>query len=574
MLLLDTVLPFVGVLVGLILIHEAGHYVTAKLAGVRVEEFGVGFPPRAKGKRIGETIYSINWLPLGGFVKLTGEESSRVFIADINRHGAADAAGLRARDVITAVAGEPVHNETELAAVLAAEAHSGVITLTIEREVTTGNGIALEAFEYDLEVVPGRSEAEAADADADDRADADAPESAQATIGRIAGVQVGADPRSFGSRAPLTRIGILAAGALVNLALPILLFAIAAIIPQDRAAGPAVVTSVVRGGPADMAGFEAGDRVLSVDGVETENRGDVGLQIRLNLNENIEVVLERDTVAESTTQQPAVASTETIVTHLKPRLAPPTLLHTVQEGETVHDVGEILGVNASQVLDGAGFGGGVELDEGLVLALPGETYVVQEGDTAFSVARDFGLRQQTVLDAASIDLINLEPGLRVAVPQGPTGITIANGSFTVVKDGEGVFGAFSTGFERTRDTFILSYNAIRSWLAGGEELQVNGPIGLAQGTGEVVRDAGWIRLIELAALISISLGIMNLLPIPGLDGGRIVFVLIEILRRGKRISPEKEGLVHLTGFALLITAAIVIGYFDVVRVIDGESVLR
>ena len=569
MLLLDTVLPFVGVLVGLILIHEAGHYVTAKLAGVRVEEFGVGFPPRAKGKRIGETIYSINWLPLGGFVRLTGEESSRVFIAEINRHGAAAAAGLRARDVITAVAGEPVHNQTELAAVLAAEAHSGVITLTIEREVTTGRGIALEAFEYDLEVVPGRSEADAEDAD-----DKDALESAQATIGRIAGVQVGADPRSFGSRAPLTRIGILAAGALVNLALPILLFAITAIIPQDRAAGPAVVTSVVRGGPADMAGFEAGDRVLSVDGVETENRGDVGLQIRLNLNENIEVVLERDTMSESATQQPGVATTETIVTHLKPRLAPPTLLHTVQEGETVHDVAEILGVNASQVLAGAGLGGGVELDEGLVLALPGETYVVQQGDTAFSVARDFGLRQQTVLDAAGIDLINLQPGLQVAVPQGPTGITIANGSFTVVKEGEGVLGAFSTGFERTRDTFILSYNAIRSWLAGGEELQVNGPIGLAQGTGEVVREAGWIRLIELAALISISLGIMNLLPIPGLDGGRIVFVLIEILRRGKRISPEKEGLVHLTGFALLITAAIVIGYFDVVRVIDGESVLR
>ena len=569
MLLLDTVLPFVGVLVGLILIHEAGHYVTAKLAGVRVEEFGVGFPPRAKGKRIGETIYSINWLPLGGFVRLTGEESSRVFIAEINRHGAAAAAGLRARDVITAVAGEPVHNQTELAAVLAAEAHSGVITLTIEREVTTGRGIALEAFEYDLEVVPGRSEADAEDAD-----DKDALESAQATIGRIAGVQVGADPRSFGSRAPLTRIGILAAGALVNLALPILLFAITAIIPQDRTAGPAVVTSVVRGGPADMAGFEAGDRVLSVDGVETENRGDVGLQIRLNLNENIEVVLERDTMSESATQQPGVATTETIVTHLKPRLAPPTLLHTVQEGETVHDVAEILGVNASQVLAGAGLGGGVELDEGLVLALPGETYVVQQGDTAFSVARDFGLRQQTVLDAAGIDLINLQPGLQVAVPQGPTGITIANGSFTVVKEGEGVLGAFSTGFERTRDTFILSYNAIRSWLAGGEELQVNGPIGLAQGTGEVVREAGWIRLIELAALISISLGIMNLLPIPGLDGGRIVFVLIEILRRGKRISPEKEGLVHLTGFALLITAAIVIGYFDVVRVIDGESVLR
>ena len=387
-------------------------------------------------------------------------------------------------------------------------------------------------------------------------------------------MQVGADPRSFGSRSPLTRIGILAAGSLVNLALPILLFALAAMIPQDRAAGPAVVTSVVRGGPADLAGFEAGDRVLSVDGVTTRHRGDVGLEIRLNVNRDIEVVLERDTMQPGATQQPGVASREVIVTRLTPRLTPPELVHTVREGDTVHDVAEILGVNASQVLEGAGLGGGVELDEGLVLDLPGERYTVQKDDTAFSVARDLGLRQQMVLDAAGIDLIHLQPGLEVVVPQGPTGITIANGSFNLVRESSGPLAALAFGVERTRDVFILSYNAVHGWIAGGEALAINGPVGLAQGTGEIVREAGWLRLIELAALISLSLGIMNLLPIPGLDGGRIVFVLLEIVRRGKRISPQKEGLVHLAGFALLIAAALVIGYFDVVRVIAGESLLR
>jgi membrane-associated protease RseP (regulator of RpoE activity) len=568
MVLLDTILPFVGILVGLILIHEAGHYVTAKLAHVRVEEFGVGFPPRIRGKRIGETIYSINWLPLGGFVKLTGEESSRVFITRVNRHGPADAAGLHDRDVIAAVAGKAVHNEAELAGALAAAAHLGLITLTIEREVETSSGVSLDAFEYDLEVVAG-----GADEDAE-AVDTETAESAAATIGRVAGLQIGPDPRSFGSRAPLTRIALLMAGAVVNLILPLLLFAIAAMIPQDEAAGPAVVTSVVRGGPADMAGMEAGDRILSIDGVETRNRTDVSLQIHLNLNQDVPMVLERDIVDEGVSQQPGGAASEVLTMHLTPRLAPPSLQHIVQDGETVHDIAEILGVSASQVLDSAGLGGGAELQEGLVLELPGETYVVEEGDTAFSVARDLGLRQQMVLDAAGIDLINLEAGSEVVVAQGPTGITISDGSFNVVSQHDGFFAAFGTGVERTRDTFILSYNAIRSWLAGGDELQVNGPIGLAQGTGEVVREAGWIRLIDLAALISLSLGIMNLLPIPGLDGGRVVFVLLEIVRRGKRISPEKEGLVHLTGFALLITAAIVISYFDVVRVIEGESVLR
>src|SRR5258707_8840904 len=57
----------------IVLIHEFGHFITAKWAGIRVEEFGIGFPPRAIGIRRGETIYSINWLPLGGFVRMAGE---------------------------------------------------------------------------------------------------------------------------------------------------------------------------------------------------------------------------------------------------------------------------------------------------------------------------------------------------------------------------------------------------------------------------------------------------------------------------------------------------------------------
>ena len=69
----------VAILVGvltlsvLVLVHEFGHYVFAKIFGVWVEEFGIGFPPRLIGKKIGETIYSINWIPFGGFNKLSGE---------------------------------------------------------------------------------------------------------------------------------------------------------------------------------------------------------------------------------------------------------------------------------------------------------------------------------------------------------------------------------------------------------------------------------------------------------------------------------------------------------------------
>ena len=70
-----TLLIFLLILSVLVLIHEFGHFISAKKLGVKVEEFGLGIPPRIFGKKIGETVYSINLLPFGGFVKLFGEDS-------------------------------------------------------------------------------------------------------------------------------------------------------------------------------------------------------------------------------------------------------------------------------------------------------------------------------------------------------------------------------------------------------------------------------------------------------------------------------------------------------------------
>jgi regulator of sigma E protease len=73
-----TIIAFLGVLAVLIIAHELGHLTTAKLAGVTVEEFGIGFPPRLLFFRRGGTIYSLNAIPLGGFVKMVGEEDPKV----------------------------------------------------------------------------------------------------------------------------------------------------------------------------------------------------------------------------------------------------------------------------------------------------------------------------------------------------------------------------------------------------------------------------------------------------------------------------------------------------------------
>lgn len=93
---------------------------------------------------------------------------------------------------------------------------------------------------------------------------------------------------------------------------------------------------------------------------------------------------------------------------------------------------------------------------------------------------------------------------------------------------------------------------------------VAGPVGIAKITGEIV-DLGAIMLLRFVAIISLSLAIFNLLPIPALDGGRLLFVGIEVLRRGKAVSAKVENAIHAVGFILLIALILFITYFDITR---------
>ncbi|KNF08853.1 putative zinc metalloprotease [Gottschalkia purinilytica] len=92
---------------------------------------------------------------------------------------------------------------------------------------------------------------------------------------------------------------------------------------------------------------------------------------------------------------------------------------------------------------------------------------------------------------------------------------------------------------------------------------ISGPVGIVYAVGEVAK-SGWLSVLYLAGFISINLGFFNLLPIPALDGGRLVFLFIELLR-GKPINPEKEGFVHFIGLVLLLALGVFVAYKDLIR---------
>jgi len=357
------ILAFIGILAFLVVVHELGHFLTAKLFGVKVLEAGLGYPPRLWGFRFRDTIYSINLLPLGGFVRLMGEE-------------------------------DPTH------------------------------------------------------------------------------------PQSLARQPPLARLVVLASGSVLNLLLPILLFAIAFSIPREVPVGLVTIAEVVPGSPAEEAGLRPGDVVLALDGQTIRNVQDLGRAIRMRMGETVTFTIKRPEAG------------------------------------------------GASVLGGGG---------GQIMHIPVHA------------------RFRT---------------------DGPTGIRVAMALSYTERESYPFWEALGKGWTATVESLILARNEVISWFTGGGRPEVAGPVGIAQATGEVVERSGWRTLLDFAALLSINLGIINLLPLPMLDGGRIVFVLIEVARRGKRLAPEKEALVHFVGLMAIITLAVVITYFDVLRILREESLFR
>jgi regulator of sigma E protease len=156
--------------------------------------------------------------------------------------------------------------------------------------------------------------------------------------------------------------------------------------------------------------------------------------------------------------------------------------------------------------------------------------------------------------------------------EGAIGIVIKTINATTVTRRYPLWQVIPLGATELVETVIMWVKGLVSMFAGEAPASIVGPVGIAQLTGEVAR-FGMIPLLKVAALISLILGIMNLFPLPAIDGGRITFLFLEWVRRGKRLSPKIEGMVHFIGLALFLLFFIAITYQDIIRLISGESLI-
>ena len=148
------------------------------------------------------------------------------------------------------------------------------------------------------------------------------------------------------------------------------------------------------------------------------------------------------------------------------------------------------------------------------------------------------------------------------------GVAVYTSSGPVTQQRLPFWQAIPKGFGQCVEIFVLFKNGVVGIISGALPFDLRGPVGIAQMTGEVAK-AGIGPLLEFASLISINLGIINLFPLPALDGGRLVFVLLEFVRRGKRISPKKEWQIHTIGFFLLIAVFLAVTVQDIFRIVGG-----
>ncbi len=123
---------------------------------------------------------------------------------------------------------------------------------------------------------------------------------------------------------------------------------------------------------------------------------------------------------------------------------------------------------------------------------------------------------------------------------------------------------FTYGFTQTYDTTKLIITNLVMLFTGQISIEMlSGPVGIYDVTDQVVQ-TGFMNYLMWTAMLSVNLGIINLVPLPALDGGRLLFVGIEALR-GKPMDPQKEGLVHVVGFLLLMLLMIVVTWNDIQR---------
>ncbi|HUN89117.1 MAG TPA: RIP metalloprotease RseP [Terriglobales bacterium] len=418
----------------MIIVHEFGHFAAAKLFGVRVETFSVGFGKRLFGFRRGDTDYRLSLIPLGGYVKMSGEN--------------------------------------------------------------------------------------------------------------ILEQRTGAD-YEFMSHPRWQRFVIAAAGPFMNIMLAVALLTAVYMIRYEHPVyldRPAVIGWVLPGSPADKAGIQAGDRIVHVAGLTNPVWEDVEIKTDFNVNQPMQIQIDRNGQLLTKTVTPAASGPEQIgdpgwvpdqpntVTEIEPNM--PAANSGLKVGDNITDVN----------------GQPTRSTAAMIRILQDN----KEKPATLTVLRDGKTLEVTVTPKLMKGEAGQPDAYRIGIHSNP--IHVDKLSFTK---------ALQRSIEQNKKYSLLVFDLVGKMFKNHALIkQVSGPIEIARASGAAAQQPGWTPLLALMAAISLNLGIFNLFPFPILDGGMILMLAIEGLRR-RDISLTVKERVYQVAFVLLVVFAVLVIFNDI-----------
>jgi len=513
---------FVLVLGVIILIHELGHFYFAKKSGILCHEFSIGMGPALYQKRKGETIYSVRSIPIGGYVSMAGESITDALIKKSMVIGIR----LDGEERITSI-------------VLNQESTSDMIGSVVDYDLYGKNKSQL-FITLDIQ---------------GDMKTFEVLRDATYVLSEKKQMWITPEEKSFESKTLGQRFMVIFAGPMMNFILALLLFLIVGFFAFKPNLDSNNVDSVAPYSPAEAIGLEANDQITMIDGNTITSWTDLS---------DVMQAIEKATFPVSYTRAGTVYNKDVTASVI---IQMAGITNAYVEGVYYSDtpmIGQTFGRAQSEA--------GLKPQDLIVsFEVNGNTYPIQNWDDILAFFRDttsglitVNYIRNDVLNETSYDLISQNALEKlghqpILVQLGVTATSNFNLGYTLLYP-----------FRMVYSNTMQVLNTIGLLFSPSEKLGVgdlSGPVGIFTLVSQT-RSQGFLAMVSFTAFLSINIGLLNLLPIPALDGGRLVFLGIEAVTR-KPLNRKIENMVNQTMFILLMILFVFVTYNDIIRLIKG-----
>ena len=512
------IVVFLISLSAVIILHELGHFIMARKAGILCHEFSLGMGPVIWKKKKGETLYVVKLIPIGGYVMMSGEEIEDE-IVKVGEQVRLEFEGDKVSKIYLD------HGKEEL---------ENFERITVEKVDLKGmENAPLYINDYEVKrdafYVMGKRE-----------------------------LQVAPYDRGFNGKTLAQRFWAIFAGPGMNFVLAFFVFLFVNLIVGFPTMDETTIGSVGTGYPSEGI-IEVGDTIKSVEGVSVSTWEELSTELMKNsTNRELVIVVERDGETITLESVTPIIYYFSIGVHSNESTVDELIIGAVPEGTKAYEAGmveddRIVSVNGNPVTSWEEFSTEIET----LSLLPyeeGKTYpivVEREGvNVTVNIEEPY---TKAFLDTQNIDVVDARVGIS------------PDYNFSI---GQSFVGSLENIGESSKIIFttigLLFDNDDAGAGVGVDNLA--GPLGIYQITSAALSN-GFVSLLSWIGLLSVNLGIINLLPIPALDGGRIVFLGYELVTRRKP-NRKFENTLNYVVFVLLMGFFIYVTYNDILRLFN------